>query len=133
MRLPRPKLIQLDQIRSDSGTITVAESGKDFDFSVARVYLIHSTSADSTRGRHAHKELEQLLIAAVGSFRVHVEFGGRSLSFRLESPDVGLLLPPMAWRTIDQFSEDAVCLVLASDVYREEDYIRSYSEYSSGQ
>ena len=125
----RPYLIALDEIHHASGDITVVEEGSHSPFSFRRVYFLHGLKANSERGSHAHRELRQLMIAVNGSFRVRLTGVGWKDSFTLDDPNVALFIPPLTWRDLDHFSENAICLVLASEVYEEADYIRDYNEF----
>lgn len=123
------QLVDLQTIFHPSGNITVAESGKDFPFNVKRVYFLHSLTPDSERGAHGHVKLRQLMIAAAGSFRVTVSGKNGTEVFVLDDPTRGLLIPPMSWRDLDGFDSQAVCLVLASELYEESDYVRNYDDF----
>ena len=125
----RPRLVELSEIPHESGIITVAEEGTHSPFPFKRVYYLHGLNADSERGSHAHRQLCQLMIAIAGQFRVHLTGPDFDETFVLDSPNIALFIPPLTWRDLDQFSTGAICLVLASDVYDEADYIRDYQEF----
>ncbi len=123
-------MIELDRHHSDRrGNLTVVENGKTLPFDVRRVYYLYDVPGGESRGAHAHKELSQLIIAASGSFSVTLDDGKCKRSFFLNRPYQGLYVKPGMWRTLEDFSSGAVCMVLASDVYKKEDYIRDYSEF----
>lgn len=123
-------MIELDRHHSDRrGNLTVVENGKTLPFDVKRVYYLYDVPGGESRGAHAHKELSQLIIAASGSFSVTLDDGKCKRSFFLNRPYQGLYVKPGMWRTLEDFSSGAVCMVLASDVYKKEDYIRDYSEF----
>lgn len=123
-------MLELDRHHSDrKGNLTVVENGKTLPFDVKRVYYLYDVPGGESRGAHAHKELSQLIIAASGSFTVTLDDGKCKRSFFLNRPYQGLYVKPGMWRTIDDFSSGAVCMVLASDIYREDDYIRDYNEF----
>ena len=123
-------IIELDQHHSDrKGNLTVVENGVTLPFDVKRVYYLYDVPAGESRGSHAHKELCQLIIAASGSFNVTLDDGKSKRSFFLNRPYQGLLIKPGIWRDLDDFSSGAVCMVLASDLYKAEDYIRDYQEF----
>ena len=125
-------MIELDKHHSDrKGNLTVVENGKTLPFDVKRVYYLYDIPGGESRGSHAHKELSQLIIAVSGSFRVTLDDGNVKRSFILNRPYQGLYVKPGIWRDLDDFSAGAVCMVLASDVYKKEDYIRSYEEFIS--
>lgn len=123
-------LLELDKHHSErKGNLSVVENGITVPFDVKRAYYIYDVPSGSSRGAHAHKTLIQLIIAASGSFRVTLDDGYSKKDFYLNRPHVGLLVKPGMWRDIYDFSSGAVCLVLASDIYKEEDYIRDYDAF----
>jgi WxcM-like, C-terminal len=123
------ELIDLPRIPDRRGTLTFIEGGRHVPFDIARVYYLYDVPASATRAGHAHHRLMQLLIATSGSFDVNLDNGVEKAILHLDRPDRGLLLQPMVWRTIDNFSGGAMCLVLASIPYDETDYIRDYDEF----
>ncbi len=123
-------MVELDKHHSDrKGNLSVIENGKLLPFDVKRVYYLYDVPGGENRGAHAHKELSQLIIAASGSFTVTLNDGKCKRSFFLNRPYQGLYVKPGMWRDLEDFSSGAVCMVLASDVYKKEDYIRDYSEF----
>lgn len=123
-------IIELDKHHSDrKGNLTVIENGSSFPFDVKRVYYLYDVPGGESRGSHAHRDLEQLIVAASGSFKVTLDDGSYKRTFFLNRPYQGLYVKPGMWRDLEDFSSGAVCMVLASDVYRTEDYIRSYEEF----
>lgn len=123
-------MIELDKHHSDrKGNISVVQNGYTVPFDIKRVYYLYDVPGGESRGAHAHKELNQLIIAASGSFRVTLDDGCVKRSFMLNRPYQGLYVKPGIWRDLDDFSSGAVCLVLASEVYQAEDYIRDYDEF----
>lgn len=123
-------MVELDRHHSDrNGNLTVVENGVTLPFDVKRVYYIYDVPGGENRGAHAHKELSQLIVAASGSFTVTLDDGKCKRSFFLNRPYQGLYVKPGMWRDLDDFSSGAVCMVLASDVYKQEDYIRDYKEF----
>lgn len=123
-------VIELDRHHSDrKGNLTVVENGETLPFDVKRVYYIYDVPGGENRGTHAHKQLEQLIVAASGSFTVTLDDGKSKRSFFLNRPYQGLLVKPGMWRDLDNFSSGAVCMVLASEVYDKNDYIRDYNEF----
>ena len=123
-------IIELDKHHSDrKGNISVVENGITVPFDVKRVYYLYDVPGGESRGSHAHKELSQLIIAASGSFRVTLDDGNVKRSFTLNRPYQGLYVKPGIWRDLDDFSSGAVCMVLASEVYQPEDYIREYNKF----
>ena len=123
-------IVELDQHHSDrKGDLTVVENGVTLPFNVKRVYYLYDVPGGESRGSHAHKELEQLIIAASGSFTVTLDDGKDKKSFFLNRPYQGLYVKRGLWRDLENFSSGAVCMVLASEVYKQEDYIRDYQEF----
>lgn len=123
-------IIELDRHHSDrKGDISVVENGDTVPFDVKRVYYLYDVPGGESRGAHAHKNLKQLIIAASGSFTVTLDDGKVKRSFTLNRPYQGLLVVPGIWRELDDFSSGSVCLVLASEKYDAEDYIRDYEEF----
>lgn len=123
-------VVELDKHHSDrKGNLTVVENSVTLPFDVKRVYYLYDVPGGESRGAHAHRQLEQLIIAASGSFTVTLDDGKCKRSFFLNRPYQGLYVKPSMWRDLVDFSSGAVCMVLASDVYQEEDYIRDYDEF----
>lgn len=123
-------MIELSRHHSDrKGNITVIENGVTVPFDVKRTYYLYDVPGGESRGGHAHKDLHQLIVAASGSFTVTLDDGSVKRTFLLNRPYQGLLVVPGIWRTLDDFSSGAVCMVLASEGYDESDYIRDYNEF----
>ncbi|RHJ94184.1 sugar 3,4-ketoisomerase [Parabacteroides bouchesdurhonensis] len=122
-------IIELDKHHHQKGNISVVENNKTIPFGVKRVYYLYDIPGGESRGGHAHKELQQLIVAVSGSFNVTLNDGNVKRTFTLNRPYQGLLIVPGIWRELNDFSSGAVCLVLASHKYDEEDYIRNYNEF----
>ena len=123
-------IITLDSHHSQrKGDISVIENGETVPFDVKRIYYLYDVPGGESRGSHGHKQLEQLIIAASGAFTVTLDDGNVRRSFTLNRPYQGLLVKPGIWRTLDDFSSGSVCLVLASEKYEAEDYIRDYNDF----
>ena len=122
-------IVELDKHHHTKGNITVVENNQTIPFDVQRIYYLYDIPGGESRGGHAHKELRQLIVAASGSFTVTLDDGKVRRSFVLNRPYQGLLVIPGIWRTLDDFSSGAVCLVLASHAYDEDDYIRDYQDF----
>lgn len=123
-------IIELSKHHSDrKGNISVVQNGKTVPFDVKRVYYLYDVPGGEARGAHAHRELSQLIVAASGSFRVTLDDGNVKRSYVLNRPNQALYVKPGIWRDLDDFSSGAVCLVLASEVYQPEDYIRDYDVF----
>ena len=113
----------------DRGMLVALEEYKDIPFEIKRVYYMYDTKKDVHRGFHAHKSLEQILICIHGSCKVLLDNGTEKKIVSLEKPYEGLYIANKMWREMYDFSEDAVLMVLASEYYKEEDYIRDYNEF----
>ncbi len=123
-------MIELSRHHSDrKGNLTVVQNGVTIPFGVKRVYYLYDVPGGESRGAHAHRELEQLIVAASGSFRVTLDDGNVKRSFILNRPYQGLYVKPGIWRDLDDFSSGAVCMVLASEKYNANDYIRDYDDF----
>lgn len=123
-------VIELDKHHSSrKGNLTVVENGIEVPFNIKRSYFLYDVPGGASRGGHAHKNLYQLIIAVSGSFSITLDDGQTKRIFVLNRPYQALLVNPGIWRTLDDFSSGAVCLVLASEVYDEFDYIRTYDEF----
>ena len=123
------KIIHLCKIVDRRGNLTVAEQMHDIPFEVKRVYWTYDVPAGESRGGHAHKQLYQLVVAMSGSFIVNIDNGKEKKSVLLNHPWEGLLITPGVWRTLADFSSGAVCMVLASELSDEEDYIYEYEDF----
>jgi hypothetical protein len=121
--------VTLPKIEHPDGSITPVDGGIAIPFEVARVYYIYDVVRGASRGGHAHRRLEQLVVAVMSSFTVIVDDGKRRRRFELDRADRGLYVPPMIWRELEGFSTGAVCLVLASLPYDESDYVRDRDEF----
>lgn len=122
-------IIDLPKIADPRGNLTVAESLKNVPFAIRRAYWLYDVPAGECRGGHAHKRLRQLVIALSGSFTVTLDDGHERRTVLLNHPYQGLLIETDIWRTLDDFSSGAVCLVLASELFDESDYIYDYDEF----
>jgi dTDP-4-dehydrorhamnose 3,5-epimerase-like enzyme len=129
MPLEDVRIIQLPKIEDHRGNLTFIEGERHIPFAIARVYYLYDVPGGMERGGHAHRELQQLMIAASGSFDVVVDDGFNRRTFSLNRSYYGLFIPTMVWREIVNFSSGAVCLVLASHPYDEADYYRDYDEF----
>ena len=123
------KIIELDKHHKIKGNITVIENNKTVPFDVKRIYYLYDVPGGEARGGHAHRNLNQLIVAASGSFNVVLNDGKNTKTITLNRPYQGLFIVPGIWRELDNFSSGSVCLVLASEKYDENDYIRDYNEF----
>jgi dTDP-4-dehydrorhamnose 3,5-epimerase-like enzyme len=121
-------LIKIPTISDQRGELSFIQKGF-CPFEINRIYFMHDIPKDSHRGGHAHKNLHQIIIAIAGEFTIQLDDGTQNKSFTLSKPNVGLYVCPMIWRDLSFFSKNTVCLVLASEVYDENDYIRNYENF----
>lgn len=124
------KIIDIPKINNTKGNIGVVENDT-IPFDVKRVYYLFDVPSGAKRGGHAHKKLKQVILAISGSFDVVLKDGKSKEIITLNRPDKGLLIENNIWRELENFSSGSVCLVLASEEFSENDYIRSYKDYLS--
>lgn len=122
-------IIDLPRIKDKRGNLTFIEQNRHIPFDIKRVYYLYDVPGGESRGGHAHRKLEQFIIAASGSFDVIVHDGLKQQRFYLNRSYYGLYIPTMTWRELDNFSSGSVSLVLASEPYDESDYIRDFDEF----
>ena len=122
------QMIDIRRYSDTRGYLSVVENGIDIPFDIKRIYYLYMVP-EVARGAHAHKELQQLLIATSGSVEVIMDDGDSKKSFMLDKPWKGLLIPSGLWRDLENFSGGAVLMCLASEGYDEKDYIRDYDEF----
>lgn len=122
-------LLDLPVISDPRGDLTFLESQLNVPFDIARVYYLYNVPVEAQRGGHAHRDLQQVIFALSGSFRILLDDGRRKSEVILRNPGVGLYVNRMVWREIDCFSQGAVCMVVASNPYDESDYYRDYNEF----
>lgn len=129
MNLSKCKIIELPKITDVRGNLTFIEQNNHVPFEIKRVYYLYDVPGGETRGGHAHKQLQQFIVAAMGSFDVILDDGFEKKRFHMNRSYYGLYIPRMVWRELDNFSSGSVCLVLASELYDKEDYIYDYETY----
>lgn len=122
------RIIDIRKYTDNRGYLSVIEGGLDIPFEIKRIYYLYLVP-EVARGAHAHKELQQLMIATSGSVHVTLDDGKNKKTFVLDKPWEGLYVAPGMWRDLDHFTNDAVCMVLASERYDAADYIRNYDEF----
>jgi dTDP-4-dehydrorhamnose 3,5-epimerase-like enzyme len=125
------KLLELPVVHNPQGNLTFIEEERHVPFPIARVYYLYDVPGGAMRGGHAHRRLEQLIVAISGSFDVIVDDGSERKTVTLNRSRVGLYMPPMIWRELVNFSSGAVCVVLASAYYDEADYFRDYDDFKA--
>lgn len=124
------RLIDIPKIHDPRGNLSVIEN-EVIPFEIKRVYYLYDIPSDAYRGGHSHLEQESFVIALSGSFEVIVDDGQNREKIMLNKPNIGLYIPTGIWREIENFSSGAVCLVLASNVFNESEYIRAYDDFIS--
>ncbi len=129
MSLDQCKLIPLPKISNPKGNLTFIEGQQHVPFSIQRVYYLYDVPGGAERGGHAHKDLQQLIIAASGSFDITLDDGRKKHTWHMNRPYIGLYVPTMIWREITNFSSGSVLMVLASNRYDEADYYRNYADF----
>lgn len=121
--------ISLPTLSDDRGDLSFLHGNEHVPFAIERLFYFYHVPSEKTRGGHAHKQLKQFMIAMHGSFRVDIDDGKNAKTFFLNSPAQGLYIPPMLWVDVSELSQNAVCLVLASHPYDENDYYRKRDEF----
>ena len=129
MSLDICKIIELPKIIDKRGNLTFIEGNQHIPYDIKRVYYLYDVPGGEKRGGHAHKSLQQFIIAANGSFDVILDDGTNQKRFHLNRSYYGLYVPTMIWRELDNFSSGSVCVVLASEHFDEDDYIRDYQAF----
>lgn len=129
MKLEQARIINLPKVEDPRGNLTFIEESKHIPFDIKRVYYLYDVPGGESRGGHANTKTAQLIIAVSGSFDVIVDNGLMKQRFHLNRSYFGLYIPTYLWRELDNFSSSSVCLVLASDFYSPDDYIRDYNEF----
>ncbi|MEH2373020.1 sugar 3,4-ketoisomerase [Nostoc sp.] len=129
MSIEQCRIIHLPKVQDPRGNLTFIEGNKHVPFDLKRVYYLYDVPGGAERGGHAHKQLQQLIIAMSGSFDVVLDDGHGKWRFPLNRSYYGLYISSMVWRELDNFSSGSVCMVLASTYYEESDYYRDYDEF----
>jgi hypothetical protein len=129
LSLSQCRIINLPKIEDARGNLTFVEGGNHIPFDIKRVYYLYDVPGGSDRGAHAHRNLHQFMIAMSGSFDLTLSDGHEEKTFHLNRSYFGIYICPMMWRYLDNFSSGAVCMVMASAVYDEGDYIRDHDQF----
>ena len=124
-------LVELPVVTDPRGDLTFIEGENHIPFPIRRVYYLYNVPVDAERGGHAHHDLEQVVFALSGSFRIKIDNGSTKSEYWLSNPQKGLYINKLIWREMDCFSQGAVCMVLASHPYDESDYLREYDDFIS--
>lgn len=127
--LDQCKVLTFPKVTDFRGNLSFIEENRQVPFDIKRVYYLYDVPSGATRGGHAHKQLQQLIIALSGSFDVILDDGFKKRKFFLNRPHYGVYIPPKIWRELENFSSNSVALALVSEVYDESDYIREYSDF----
>lgn len=123
------KHYEFQQHGDNRGHLVAVENNIDIPFDIKRIYYLYDTVPGFVRGKHSHRKLEQVLVCVAGSCTIHLDDGNEQKDVLLNNPVKGLYIGPNTWREIYNFSEDAVLLVIASELYDESDYIRNYDDF----
>jgi dTDP-4-dehydrorhamnose 3,5-epimerase-like enzyme len=129
MALDQVVTIELPRIPDARGNLTVVEGTRHVPFEIKRVFYLYDVPGGADRAGHAHKRLQQLIVAMSGSFDVLLDDGAETRRYQLNRPYFGLYIPPLVWRELTNFSSGSVCVVFASEWYDEEDYYRDHAEF----
>lgn len=129
MSIVNCKIIELPKIHHPSGNLTFLEANRHIPFEIKRIYYLYDVPGGATRGGHAHRQLQQLIIAMSGSFDVLLDDGQEKQRYHLNRSYYGLYICPMIWRELENFSSGSVCMALASEYYNESDYYRDYQTF----
>lgn len=129
MKVENCKMIKFPKIIDERGNLTFVEEENHIPYKIKRVYMIYDVPGGEKRGSHAYKELEEVIISLSGSFDLVVDDGENTKTFTLNRSYYGVYVPNGLWRTLQNFSTNALCLVLASTEYNEDDYIRNYDDF----
>ena len=129
LKLNKCNIIQLPKIEDPRGNLSFVEEINNIPFKIKRVYWIYDVPGGQKRGGHAYKTLKEYIISLSGSFDVILDDGVKKKTYSLNRSYYGLYVPEMIWRSLENFSTNAVCLILASDYYNENDYIRNYEDF----
>jgi dTDP-4-dehydrorhamnose 3,5-epimerase-like enzyme len=131
MILDNVRIIELPKILDERGNLTFIEGNNHIPFKIERTYMIYDVPGGETRGGHAYMELNEFIVALSGSFDVVLDDGNERRTYSLNRSYYGLYVPKMIWRTLENFSTNALCMILASEKYNEDDYLRDYDLFKN--
>jgi hypothetical protein len=129
MSLSKVQILNFPKLSDARGDLSFVEYPQHIPFEMKRIFYLYKISDNESRGNHAHKQLEQIFIPLAGAFQAILDDGKTKQSFQLDKPWQGIYIPPMIWTELTDFLPSSVCLVLASDTYKEEDYHRNYQDF----
>lgn len=129
MDLTKPSIIELPRIQDQRGNLSFIEGNKHIPFQIKRVYWIYDVPGGEVRGGHAYRELKEFIIALSGSFDVVLSDGETESKYSLNRSYYGLFVPRLIWRRLENFSTNSLCLILASQVYKKDDYLYDFKEF----
>lgn len=125
------RLLELPRFSDERGSLSVVESNGAIPFEIRRVYYLYDIPAGQVRAAHGHRALQQLIVALSGSFELKLDDGFETRAFRMDRPDRGVYVAPGIWRELSDFSGGSVCMVLASELFDEADYLRNYEDFQA--
>lgn len=128
-RISDCRIVELERHRHPNGSLSVVENGNDTPFAIKRVFYLYDVPGDSSRGGHSHHSAQELIVAVSGSFDVRLTDGHDTLTVQLNRPYRALYIPAGIWRSLDNFSSGSVCMVLTSELFSEEDYVRDFDRF----
>jgi dTDP-4-dehydrorhamnose 3,5-epimerase-like enzyme len=131
MSLDNVRIIELPKILDERGNLTFIEGNNHIPFKIERSYMIYDVPGGETRGGHAYMELNEFIVALSGSFDVVLDDGNEKRTYSLNRSYYGLYVPKMIWRSLENFSTNALCMILASEKYNEDDYLRDYDLFKN--
>lgn len=132
IRVKNSGIVRLTSVgKIETGMLYAAEAERDIPFPIKRVYFMAGMPTGATRGNHAHRRLTQVIFAAAGSFTLAFEDGVSKQTIRMDDPSLGIILGPLLWATMSEFSKDCVILICADDYYDENEYIRDHDEFAA--
>jgi hypothetical protein len=129
MTLNNVRLIELPKILDERGNLTFIEGGNHIPFEIERTYMIYDVPGGGTRGGHAYLELNEFIVALSGSFDVVLDDGNKKKTYSLNRSYYGLYVPNLIWRSLENFSTNSLCMILASEIYNECGYLRNYEQF----